>query len=133
MREPMKIRPVILSGGSGTRLWPVSRAKAPKQFVPLIGDENLFAATVRSVADKGVFAAPMIVGNSEHKFLIHDALDEAKISGAVVVLEPLGRNTAPAIIAAALAEKDADILHLARPSDHVIKDTKAWSAALSQA
>ena len=129
----MKIRPVILSGGSGTRLWPVSRAKAPKQFVPLIGDENLFAATVRSIADKGIFATPMIVGNNEHKFLIHDALDEAKISGATVLLEPLGRNTAPAIIAAALAEKESDVLHLARPSDHVIKDSKAWSAALSQA
>jgi mannose-1-phosphate guanylyltransferase/mannose-6-phosphate isomerase len=129
----MKIRPVILSGGSGTRLWPVSRTKAPKQFVPLIGDENLFAATVRSVADAAHFAPPMIVGNSEHKFLIHDALDSAKIEDATVLLEPVGRNTAAAALAAALTEKDSEVLHLVRPSDHVITDPKAWNTALAQA
>ncbi|MDR3449935.1 MAG: mannose-1-phosphate guanylyltransferase/mannose-6-phosphate isomerase [Alphaproteobacteria bacterium] len=134
------MRPVILSGGSGTRLWPVSRSKAPKQFVPLIGAENLFAATVRSTYDMGrsvndptSFAPPMIVGNAEHKFLIHDALDAAKQSEAIVLLEPIGRNTAAAAIAAALAEKDDDVLHLVRPSDHVIADAKAFRAAIAQA
>jgi mannose-1-phosphate guanylyltransferase/mannose-6-phosphate isomerase len=129
----MKIRPIILSGGSGTRLWPVSRTKAPKQFVPLIGDENLFTATVRSVASSALFTDPLIVGNGEHKFLIHDALDSVKITDAKVIFEPEGRNTAPAAVVAALVEKESDILHLVRPSDHVITDLKAWHAALAQA
>jgi len=129
----MKIRPVLLSGGSGTRLWPVSRAKAPKQFVPLIGEENLFAATVRSVADSSAFAAPIVVGNSEHKFLIQDALEEAKVVAEAVLLEPLGRNTAPAALVAALAETDKDTLHLLRPSDHIISDPGAFRAALARA
>ena len=129
----MKIRPVILSGGSGTRLWPVSRAKAPKQFVPLTGDENLFAATVRSVSDSAQFAPPIIVGNHEHKFLIHDALDSAKVTPALVLLEPVGRNTAAAALAAAIAETDKDVLHLVRPSDHVIADPQAWHEALARA
>jgi mannose-1-phosphate guanylyltransferase/mannose-6-phosphate isomerase len=129
----MKIRPVILSGGSGTRLWPVSRTKAPKQFVPLIGDENLFASTVRSATDAAVYAAPMIVGNSEHKFLILDALDAVNVVDATVILEPVGRNTAAAALVAALMEKDPDVLHLVRPSDHIITDPKAWSEALAQA
>jgi len=129
----MKIRPIILSGGSGTRLWPVSRTKAPKQFVPLLGKENLFAATVRSISDRSLFAAPMIVGNIEHKFLIHDALEETKTQAAAVILEPVGRNTAAAALVAALAEKDGDVLHLVRPSDHVIADTTAWHTALALA
>jgi mannose-1-phosphate guanylyltransferase/mannose-6-phosphate isomerase len=129
----MKIRPIILSGGSGTRLWPVSRTKAPKQFVPLIGEENLFTATLRSIADTKMYAPPFIVGNAEHKFLIHDALDAARVTAASVVLEPVGRNTAAAAIVAALAETDSDILHLVRPSDHIISDAKAWNAALARA
>jgi mannose-1-phosphate guanylyltransferase/mannose-6-phosphate isomerase len=129
----MKIRPVILSGGSGTRLWPVSRSKTPKQFIPLVGKENLFIDTLRSVADGALFAAPMIVGNGEHKFLINDALETAHVQPAAVFLEPVGRNTAAAALIAALAEKDSDVLHLVRPSDHVISDAKAWRAALLQA
>jgi mannose-1-phosphate guanylyltransferase/mannose-6-phosphate isomerase len=129
----MKIRPIILSGGSGTRLWPVSRAKAPKQFVPLLGDENLFAATLRSVSDADLFAAPMVVGNEEHRFLINDALESAKIEDATVILEPMGRNTAAAALIAALVETDPEALHLVRPSDHVITDTNAWRKALAQA
>ncbi len=129
----VKIRPVILSGGSGTRLWPVSRVKAPKQFVPLIGEENLFASTARSASDKNLFAAPMIVGNGEHKFLIHDALEDAKVSPEAIILEPLGRNTAAAALIAALVEKDSDVLHLVRPSDHIIADKAAWHAALKRA
>ena len=129
----MKIRSIILSGGSGTRLWPVSRAKAPKQFVPLLGEQNLFSATAHSAIDADLFVAPMIVGNAEHKFLIHDALEAAKITDSLVLLEPMGRNTAAAALAAALAEKDPGVLHLVRPSDHVITDMKAWHAALKRA
>ena len=129
----MKIRPVLLSGGSGTRLWPVSRAKAPKQFVPLMEDENLFVATLRSVKNDALFAPPIIVGNDEHRFLIHDCLDEAKIKPHAVLLEPVGRNTAAAALAAALLDQDSDMLHLVRPSDHVIGDSAAWHKALAQA
>ncbi|MDE1901892.1 MAG: mannose-1-phosphate guanylyltransferase/mannose-6-phosphate isomerase [Alphaproteobacteria bacterium] len=129
----MKIRPIILSGGSGTRLWPVSRVKAPKQFVPLTGTDNLLTATLRDGLDPALFTAPMVVGNAEHKFLIHDALDIARVAAATVILEPAGRNTAAAALAAALAEKDANVLHLVRPSDHIIADPAAWRAALAQA
>ena len=127
------MRPIILSGGSGTRLWPVSRAKAPKQFVPLIGDENLFTATVRDGKDSARFAAPFIIGNDSHKFLIHDGLDAAGVKADAVYLEPIGRNTAAAALIAALAETNADIVHLIRPSDHIIADTAAWNAALQTA
>jgi mannose-1-phosphate guanylyltransferase/mannose-6-phosphate isomerase len=129
----MKIRPIILSGGSGTRLWPISRAKSPKQFIRLIGEECLFETTLRSTAGTDPFDAPMIVGNEEHKFLIDDALDATKISPAAVILEPVGRNTAVAALLAALVEKDPDILHLVRPSDHIIVDTEAWGSALASA
>jgi len=98
-----------------------------------VDKENLFTSTVRSVADSSLFAPPMIVGNGEHKFLIHDALDDAKVSPVAIILEPLGRNTAAAALIAALVEKDDSVLHLVRPSDHVIADTEAWHAALNRA
>ena len=129
----MKIRPVILSGGSGTRLWPVSRAKFPKQFIPLIGDESLLSETLRSVADPSAFAPPMIVGNCEHKFLIQDRLEETGTTPALVLLEPCARNTAVAALVAALAETQDDVLHLVRPSDHLIADPGAWHDALAKA
>ncbi|MDD3370889.1 MAG: mannose-1-phosphate guanylyltransferase/mannose-6-phosphate isomerase [Alphaproteobacteria bacterium] len=129
----IKIRPVILSGGSGTRLWPVSRVKAPKQFIPLTGEENLFTSTLKSCSDAELFLPPAIVGNEGHKFLIHDALEAAHITPAAVFLEPVGRNTAAAALVAALSETDPNALHLVRPSDHVIGDPQAWREALLQA
>ncbi len=128
----MKIRPVILSGGSGTRLWPVSRVKSPKQFIPLMDGECLLTQTLRSVADRDLFLPPTIVGNAEHVFLIRDALAEAGVTSSQTILEPVGRNTAAAVLCAALLEKDPDVLHLVRPSDHVVGDLKAWHAALAQ-
>src|SRR5580692_888613 len=107
----MLVRPVILSGGSGTRLWPVSRARQPKQFMPLLGRECLFAAAIRLTADKAGFAPPLVVGSAEHKFLILDILEQMSIAFAPPLLEPDGRNTAAAAIAAALADEDADVLH----------------------
>ncbi|MDE2020798.1 MAG: mannose-1-phosphate guanylyltransferase/mannose-6-phosphate isomerase, partial [Patescibacteria group bacterium] len=119
----MKIRPVILSGGAGTRLWPVSRQSLPKQFVPLVGEESLFMARLRAVADRSLFAAPLIVGNAAHKFLILESLERLGITDATILLEPMGRNTAAAAMVAAYAdEKTEDILHLVMPSDHVITD-----------
>jgi mannose-1-phosphate guanylyltransferase/mannose-6-phosphate isomerase len=133
------IRPVILSGGSGTRLWPVSRKRYPKQFAPLIGDESLFTATLRPTKDREYFAAPMIVGNMEHRFLMRDVLDHLEIKDACIFLEPLGRNTAVAALIAALEEEKIKkqpgekILHLVRPSDHVITDEAAFAAAIKAA
>ena len=129
----MKIRPVILSGGSGSRLWPVSRAKSPKQFIRLVGGESLFSTTLRSALDSDIYLPPLIVGNEGHKFLIRDALEETNVTPYAMILEPVGRNTAAAALCAALAENDPNALHLVRPSDHVINDPDAWKMALAQA
>lgn len=132
---PPVIRPVILSGGSGTRLWPVSRLQFPKQFVHLMGDETLFEATLSRVSDNTRYAAPIIVCNKEHKFFVLDALGHADVAEATVLLEPMGRNTAAAAIVAALMDEKADspTLHLVMPSDHVVKDRAAFNAAVQAA
>ncbi|MDX2027157.1 MAG: mannose-1-phosphate guanylyltransferase/mannose-6-phosphate isomerase [Alphaproteobacteria bacterium] len=124
------IRPVILSGGSGTRLWPLSRRKDPKQFAQLVGEECLFAGVLKTVADRTKFAAPIIIGNIEHKFLIEAVLERLNIRDARIYLEPMGRNTAPAAILAAVTEEDAQALHLVMPSDHVIADKNAFYRAV---
>lgn len=131
----MKIRPIILSGGSGTRLWPVSRRNLPKQFVPLLNEESLFLATLRSVSDRAFFEAPIIVGSLAHKFLIHDTLDQLGIEDALVILEPMGRNTAAAVLVAVAAdyEDNPERLHLVRPSDHVIGDEVSFKQAVMTA
>jgi mannose-1-phosphate guanylyltransferase/mannose-1-phosphate guanylyltransferase/mannose-6-phosphate isomerase len=104
----MPIRPVILSGGSGTRMWPVSRRRYPKQFADLYGDKSLFARTLDLVSDRRIFTAPIIVANVEHKFLILDILDHNKIKDAIILLEPVGRNTGAAAIVAAVADSDKE-------------------------
>ena len=118
----MTIRPVILSGGSGTRMWPVSRSRFPKQFADLYGEISLFARTLALVEDRSVFGAPIIVANKDHKFLILDVLSKLNIKDATILLEPVGRNTAAAAIVAALVDRDvkAETYHLVMPSDHVI-------------
>jgi mannose-1-phosphate guanylyltransferase/mannose-6-phosphate isomerase len=135
MEAPAKFRPVILSGGSGTRLWPLSRSQFPKQFAPLMGDETLFDATLRRINDRSRYAAPIIVGNADHKFFIQDALNRQHIDDALIVLEPIGRNTAPAAIIAAMAEPESDtgILHLVMPSDHLVSDETAFHAYVASA
>jgi mannose-1-phosphate guanylyltransferase / mannose-6-phosphate isomerase len=133
------VRPVILSGGSGTRLWPVSRKHYPKQFAHLLGDESLFTGTLIRVEDQARFAPPMVVGNVDHRFLMLDSLGRLGIKAAKVFLEPLGRNTAVAALIAALAESEMTkksgekILHLVMPSDHVIENGSAFVHALSAA
>lgn len=129
MTHDNRIVPVILSGGSGTRLWPMSQPERPKQFLPLASDATMFEATVARCADRARFAAPMIVANARHADLI-----EAQLGGieAKLVLEPLARNTAPAIaLAALLAAPDAPLLVM--PSDHVIADESAFMAAVDAA
>jgi mannose-1-phosphate guanylyltransferase/mannose-6-phosphate isomerase len=129
------IQPVILSGGSGTRLWPLSREKYPKQLLPLIGEDSLLQATVRRVEGiAGVqLAAPMVVCNEEYRFVIAEQLRLMGKEGAIL-LEPAGRNTAPAMTLAALAamRDGTDPILLVMPADHVILDTPAFQAAVRQ-
>jgi len=126
------IRPVILSGGSGTRLWPVSRGHYPKQFAPLIHDKSLFETTLERVSNRAYYGAPIIVCNSEHKFFVLDTLDNLGITDATVLLEPVGRNTATAALVAALFDT-SEALHLVMPSDHLIADEEAFHSAVKQA
>lgn len=129
----MLIQPVVLSGGSGTRLWPLSREKYPKQLLPLIGEDSLLQATVRRVEGiAGVeLAAPLVVCNEEYRFVIAEQLRVMGKSGTVV-LEPSGRNTAPALAIAALEaiKSGADPVLLVMPADHVIVDTQAFQEAV---
>ncbi len=131
----MLIQPVILSGGSGTRLWPLSREKYPKQLLPLIGDDSLLQATVRRVEGiAGVeLAAPLVVCNEEYRFVIAEQLRVMGKPGPVV-LEPNGRNTAPALTLAALAAsaQGADPVLLVMPADHVIVDKAAFQQVVRQ-
>lgn len=125
----MLIQPVVLSGGSGTRLWPLSREKYPKQLLPLIGEDSLLQATVRRVEGiAGVeLAAPLVVCNEEYRFVIAEQLRVMGKPGTVV-LEPTGRNTAPALTIAALAaiKNGVDPVLLVMPADHVIVDAQAF-------
>ncbi|WGR63153.1 mannose-1-phosphate guanylyltransferase/mannose-6-phosphate isomerase (plasmid) [Paracoccus ferrooxidans] len=127
----MTITPVLLAGGSGTRLWPVSRKSFPKQFAPLVGEESLFQASARRLSGPR-YAAPLVMTNADFRFIVAEQLDQIGIAPAAILIEPAGRNTAPAILAAALAaaEKNADALLLVAPSDHVVPDTEAFGRAV---
>lgn len=126
--------PVILSGGSGTRLWPLSREAYPKQFLPLVGDDTMLQATWKRVADIAT-AKPIVVANQEHRFVVAEQLREAGVEPAAVILEPVGRNTAPAIAIAALqaVADNGDALLLVLPSDHVVLDDASFHAAVQAA
>jgi len=127
--------PLILSGGSGTRLWPVSRKNLPKQFLQLAGSETLFQQTIGRTRPLPDVAAPIVVANEGHRFLAADQLLEAGIADATILLEPEGRNTAPAIALGALAAlaRDPDAILLVLPADHLIGDAEAFAAAVTQA
>jgi mannose-1-phosphate guanylyltransferase len=129
MAEITSIVPVILSGGSGTRLWPMSRDEKPKQFLALTAERTMFQLTLDRADDTTRFADPMIVANARHADLIERQLEGR---AATLILEPLARNTAPAIALAALAANPADPL-LVMPSDHVITDVPAFMAAIDAA
>jgi mannose-1-phosphate guanylyltransferase / mannose-6-phosphate isomerase len=128
----MIIRPVILSGGSGTRLWPLSRAAYPKQLMPLVGEQSLLQETVERVGDPALFSAPLLICNDEHRFLVAEQLRALGRKPEAIVLEPLGRNTAPAVTAAALMAEPETLL-LILPSDHYIADAAAFRAAVATA
>ena len=125
------ITPILLCGGSGTRLWPLSRKSYPKQFAPLMGDQTLFQASAARLSGEG-FAAPVVLTNSDFRFIVTEQLSAAGIDPGAILIEPEGRNTAPAVLAAALwLEKSApDALMLVAPSDHVVPDAAAFRAAV---
>ncbi len=128
------VTPVILSGGSGTRLWPLSREAHPKQFLPVIGEHSLLQATALRL--QGLNAcAPVIVANEAHRFLVAEQLQQLGIKASALLLEPIGRNTAPAIAAAAYQAlaSDADAVLLVMPSDHAIRDVEGFQAAVALA
>ncbi|MDZ4184121.1 MAG: mannose-1-phosphate guanylyltransferase/mannose-6-phosphate isomerase [Desulfuromonadales bacterium] len=126
------ICPVILSGGSGSRLWPLSRELYPKQFLPLAGTSTMLQQTLQRLDGLAELTAPLIVCNEEHRFLVAEQLRQIEVTPAAILLEPLGRNTAPAIAVAALQVMAAgdDPLLLVLPSDHVILDRDALQQAI---
>ena len=128
------LRVVLLSGGSGTRLWPLSREAYPKQFLPMTGADTMLQATWRRVAGLAT-AAPIVVANEDHRFLVAEQLRQVDAPTPSILLEPVGRNTAPAIAAAALQAlaDGGDPLLLVLPSDHVIADAGAFRAAVRTA
>jgi mannose-1-phosphate guanylyltransferase/mannose-6-phosphate isomerase len=126
------IVPVILSGGSGTRLWPVSRASLPKQFCALLGTATMIQQTASRAAGAG-FTAPVVVCNDDHRFLVAEQLREMGVAGSRIMLEPVGRNSGPAILAAALlvAEQTPDAVLWMMAADHAVDDLPALHAALA--
>ena len=139
MPTPISIQPVIMAGGSGTRLWPLSRAGFPKQFLTLSGDTSLFQQAVARLqglgADDIAVQPPLIVGNAEHRFLALEQMREQGVEPAAVILEPVGRNTAPALTLAAFAamENGNDPVLVVSPADQTVTDAAAFTAALQSA
>lgn len=131
----MVLQPVVLCGGSGTRLWPVSRENHPKQLLPLLGDDSLLQATLRRLDEFAAaeLAPPIVVGNEEYRFLIAEQLRSGGIEHGRLLLEPEGRNTAPALTLAALLARGNgdDPLLLVMPADHMISDGPAFRVAIA--
>ena len=129
------VKPVILSGGSGTRLWPLSRQLYPKQLLPLVGDNTLLQDTItRLDSFPNISDTITVICNDAHRFLVAEQLREINVQADALILEPVGRNTAPALTLAAIANREAgnnDIL-LVMPADHVIQDTKTFQQILTE-
>ncbi|MGB0902214.1 mannose-1-phosphate guanylyltransferase/mannose-6-phosphate isomerase [Halocynthiibacter sp.] len=132
-----EIFPVVLCGGSGTRLWPLSRKSFPKQFTPVVGKKTLFQDTVERMSgstDAISFAAPTVLTNSDFRFIVTEQLEQSGISPHAVLIEPQGLNTGPAVLAAAnyLAREHPDALMLVAPSDHIVRDIEAFHEAIAK-
>lgn len=135
---PYQVIPAVMSGGSGTRLWPISTERFPKQFHSLIGKDTLIQATIKRVqgrAGEVQFGAPIVLANAQHEELICQQLAAIACQPSALALEPLGRNTAAAAALAAMlaAEHDADALVLLLPADHIIADAEGFGAAIATA
>jgi len=128
------VHPLLLCGGSGTRLWPLSRKSYPKQFTKLTGEESLFQASARRLSGPG-FAAPAVITGADYRFIVTEQLAGTEIAAAATLIEPAGRNTAPAILAGALDlhARTPGALMLVAPSDHVIPDAESFRAAVQAA
>ena len=126
---------MILSGGAGTRLWPVSRAIFPKQLMPLTGEQSLLQETAARVSETGRFAPPLVICNEDHRFMVAEQLHRAGLNEAEIMLEPAARNTAPATCVAALhlLDRDPEAVMLLLPSDHFIADQPGFLAAVARA
>jgi mannose-1-phosphate guanylyltransferase / mannose-6-phosphate isomerase len=139
MNDKTLVWPVVMAGGSGTRLWPLSRSGFPKQFLVLSGNTSLFqqaVARLQGLADASIdLAAPVVVGNEEHRFLVLDQLRELHAEPSAVLLEPMGRNTAPAVTLAALQAEAAgtDPVLVVTPADQTVTDGAAFTASLRRA
>lgn len=139
MSRSISVLPVIMAGGSGTRLWPLSRAGYPKQFLVLTGDSSLFQQAAERLAnlagDEIVVDPPVVVSNAEHRFMVLEQLRELGMDSTAVVLEPSGRNTAPALTLAALQAQEggADPVLVVTPADQTVADTASFTAALQDA
>lgn len=133
--KPPLITPVILSGGTGTRLWPLSRNFYPKQLIEILPPGSLFTQTIDRVANPALFAKPIIICNEDHRFIIAEQLRQSDVTARAIVLESIGRNTAPAATVASLIAKqgDPDAIVLVMPSDHVIRDRAAFIDAIRRA
>lgn len=132
----MKLVPVILSGGSGTRLWPLSRELLPKQLLALTGERTMLQETAGRLAGVADVTGPLVVCNEAHRFLVAEQLREMGMVPTAILLEPQGRNTAPAIALAAhaaLAAFQEDVLLLVLPADHTLRDQQAFQAAIKLA
>jgi len=129
--------PVILSGGSGTRLWPLSRELYPKQLLPLVGERTMLQDTALRLVGMAGVAAPVVVCNEQQRFMVAEQLRQVDMQPQSILLEPVGRNTAPAVAVAAMtaisAHEEADPLLLVLPADHVIRDVGAFQAAVAKA
>lgn len=128
------VQPVLLAGGTGTRLWPMSRGLFPKQFMPLVSDGTMLADSARRLTGK-TFGAPIVIVNNDHRFIAGEQIRDAGIEPRAIVLEPVGRNTAPAAAVAALMllESDPGAIMLLAPADHVIANTDAFARAIEAA
>lgn len=128
-----KLFPVLLCGGAGSRLWPLSRADVPKPLLSLAGERTPLQVALARVADSARFEPPIVAASAQHRFLIAEQLRELEVEDATILLEPVARNTAPAIAAAALAAsaRDPDAILLVMPTDHHLPDTEGFLSAVS--
>ncbi len=125
--------PVILSGGSGTRLWPLSRSQHPKQFLPLVSNNTMVQETILRLQGLKGLQAPLGVCNENHRFMMAEQLREVGSQPSAIILEPVGKNTAPAVALAALTAQSADDVLLVLPADHVITNVPAFQTAVKKA